>query len=267
MGDAAGDSSASPALIRAAFLFFDAGNTLITSRYRIDTVYASAFRRHGAELPDGDAARELLGPVISEVWRTVQDSLSPGEDRYGRTGGERGFWRRFVDEIAERMSLELDRQAAFEQLYDYYSRAEAWDVYEDVHPALAALRERGARMGIISNWDGRLPALLETLGLAKYFAPIVVSAIEHVEKPSRDIYRLAAERAGVDPRVCVHVGDSEPLDVVGARVAGMTPLLVVRGHAGKLASAADTGRRRLTNARVVTDLRTLPSLIDLREDA
>lgn len=251
--------SANPA---PAFVFFDAGNTLITSRYRIDTVYAATFRRHGAALPDGEAARQVLGPIISAVWGSIQDALKPGQNRYGLAdGSDRVFWRRFVDQIADRADLELDRQAAFEELYAYYSLAEAWDVYEDVRPALDILHAAGVRMGIISNWDARLPRLLETLGLSEYVDPIVVSAIEGIEKPSPRLFLHAAERAGVPPERCLHIGDSEPLDVLGARAAGMHPLLILRGRAGKLASALDTPRERSTDAEVVRDLRTLAERI------
>ena len=242
---------------RPSFVFFDAGNTLITSHFRIDTIYASTFRKYGADLPEGDAARAVLGPRISDVWRAAQEALREGEDRYSLPGGERAFWRRFVDEIADRAELTFDRQGAFEELYEYYTRAEAWDVYEDVRPTLVSLAAAKVRMGVISNWDRRLPTLLDTLGLASYFDPIVVSAIEQVEKPSPELYTRAAARAGVDPARCLHIGDSEPLDIEGGRAAGMEALLVVRGRAGKLASATDAPRARSTDAETIKDLRTL----------
>ena len=49
---------------------------------------------------------------------------------------------------------------------------------------------------------------------------------EGVEKPDPRLFRLALERTGAEARTTVHVGDFYHVDVVGARAAGITPVLL-----------------------------------------
>ena len=47
-----------------------------------------------------------------------------------------------------------------------------------------------------------------------------------VEKPDPEIFRIALRRAGVEAAEAVHVGDLYAVDVVGARRAGLEPVLL-----------------------------------------
>jgi FMN phosphatase YigB (HAD superfamily) len=49
---------------------------------------------------------------------------------------------------------------------------------------------------------------------------------EGIEKPDPRFFRLALERTGSDAKTTVHVGDLYHVDVVGARAAGITPVLL-----------------------------------------
>ena len=86
----------------------------------------------------------------------------------------------------------------------------------------------GLRLAVISNWDGRLPEILESHGLAGYFEEITVSSIEHLEKPSVEIFHRTLVRLGVDAGETMHAGDSLRDDYQGAAGAGLTPVLVDR---------------------------------------
>jgi beta-phosphoglucomutase-like phosphatase (HAD superfamily) len=80
-------------------------------------------------------------------------------------------------------------------------------VFPEVPAVLAALRARGVRLAIVSNWDSRLPALLDRVGLSPWFDAILVSGIEGVEKPAPEIFLRAARRLGVAPQACVQILD------------------------------------------------------------
>jgi len=86
--------------------------------------------------------------------------------------------------------------------------------------ALAALRERGLKLAVVSNWDCSLPEQLETLGLVDTFDAIVSSAEAGAPKPAPRPFWLALERIGAAPERALHVGD-EPADEQGAAAAGM----------------------------------------------
>jgi putative hydrolase of the HAD superfamily len=70
-----------------------------------------------------------------------------------------------------------------------------------------------------------------------------------VAKPGRAIFERALELAGADPGEAVHVGDSLENDVVGARAAGIRPVLVARD--GSLPAGVET----------IRSLTELPSLL------
>ncbi len=94
--------------------------------------------------------------------------------------------------------------------------------------ALAALRRAGLQLGVISNWDPRLPDLLEDLGLAGYFDVVVYSSAAGVEKPDRRIFLQALTRLRVSPGAALHVGDSRLEDAEGAMAAGLGALWLDR---------------------------------------
>ena len=114
---------------------------------------------------------------------------------------------------------------AFDYLYNTaFVTTDGWRLRPHARQALEQLSRRagGARhVGVISNWDERLPLLLQRLGIAHTIDFVVASRLEKVEKPSREIFDCARALAGVsaDAR-CVHVGDSFALDVQGAVDAG-----------------------------------------------
>ena len=106
--------------------------------------------------------------------------------------------------------------------------------------ALEALRERGYRMAVISNADGRVRGLLEEAGLTGHLEFVVDSADVGIEKPDPRIFRTATDRLGLEPSVCVYVGDIYEIDVVGALGAGLEPVLIGDGP-------APPGTRRVAN--------------------
>jgi putative hydrolase of the HAD superfamily len=101
-------------------------------------------------------------------------------------------------------------------------------VYADVVPALAALREEGIPLAIVSNWDSSLANLLEAHGLTRAFSAILISAVEKSAKPHPEIFHRACARLGVAPGDALHVGDSLEEDYGAARSAGLRALLLDR---------------------------------------
>jgi putative hydrolase of the HAD superfamily len=106
--------------------------------------------------------------------------------------------------------------------------------------ALDALRERGYRMAVVSNADGRVRGLLEEAGLTGHLEFVVDSAEVGIEKPDPRIFRTATDRMGLLPSACAYVGDIYEIDIVGARGAGLEAVLIGDGP-------APPGTRRVAN--------------------
>lgn len=103
-----------------------------------------------------------------------------------------------------------------------------FEPFPDVEPTLTALRERGLRLVIASNWDWSLPQWLSQTGLDGLVDGTASSAVVGVAKPAPDVFREALRQAQVGPEAAVHVGDSLEGDVHGARAAGIRAILLQR---------------------------------------
>ena len=88
-------------------------------------------------------------------------------------------------------------------------------------PALAALSDRGLRLVVVSNANGRLKHLFDRVDLTKWFDHVLDSHEWGVEKPDPRLFQLALEQSRADASRTVHVGDLYHVDVMGARRAGL----------------------------------------------
>lgn len=88
--------------------------------------------------------------------------------------------------------------------------------------ALEKLKEFNLTMGIISNVlsASQVPRDLVKYGIEGYFDPVITSAAFGRIKPHSSIFIHAAERAGVRPDECIHIGNSPLKDVMGASKSG-----------------------------------------------
>jgi len=100
--------------------------------------------------------------------------------------------------------------------------------YAEVPGVLRALRERGTRIVVVSNWDVSLHGVLEQTGLRPLVDAVVTSAEFGAAKPDPAIFAHALALAGARARDAVHAGDDVEADVHGARAAGIEPVLVTR---------------------------------------
>jgi putative hydrolase of the HAD superfamily len=129
--------------------------------------------------------------------------------------------------------------------------------YPDAADALAGLRASGVRLVVLSNWDISLHEVLAETGLAGLLDGVICSAGHGSAKPAPEIFHAALTLAGVPAEQAVHVGDSYAEDVIGARAAGIAPVLLVRppGDGGLIGSEA---------LAPAGDVRTISSLAELR---
>jgi putative hydrolase of the HAD superfamily len=209
-------------------VLLDAGDTLLGPRESYGAVYARTFAGLGVHRSPS-AFDEALGAA----WAGLDRRTPRGVDRYRYAeGGEDGYWLGFVRAALESLADPPEDPAlavtALPLLREAFRSPDAWIVWPDVVPALDALRARGIRLGVVSNWDSRLPDLLRALGLGHRFEVLAVSSLEGVEKPDPRLFRVALQRLGVPPGDAVHVGDRPDVDGEGAVRAGVDAALVDR---------------------------------------
>jgi putative hydrolase of the HAD superfamily len=132
--------------------------------------------------------------------------------------------------------------------------------YPDVPRALRALRERGLRLVVVSNWDCSLGEVLREAGIRDLVDGVVTSAEAGAAKPAAAIFEAALELAGCPPGRVVHVGDSPSRDVAGAAAAGIAAVLLRRGDARLDEEAADARPAARPSAEI-TSLADLPYVL------
>jgi putative hydrolase of the HAD superfamily len=120
-------------------------------------------------------------------------------------------------------------------------------LFDDALPALIDARRRRLTIVVVSNWDASLPDTLGRLGVLERVDGVVASAAFGAAKPAPALFVEALRLAGCAPSEAVHVGDTVDEDVIGARAAGVEPLLLARGAGtvptgvGVLRSLAELG--------------------------
>jgi putative hydrolase of the HAD superfamily len=205
-------------------VLFDVGGTLIESRPAPAAVYARVLSRWGSAVE-----ASAVAPVFRDVWTELTQLHPRGLDRYhGLKGGEREWWGEFLRRVLARLAHPAPWEPVLDELFAAFADPALWYVFPEVAEVLTRLRANGLRLAVVSNWDSRLPVLLEKLELRRFFDAVLVSALEGVEKPAVEIFRRAAQRLNAPLAACVHVGDSPLDDYRGAESAGMRAVLVDR---------------------------------------
>jgi putative hydrolase of the HAD superfamily len=191
-------------------------------RGSVGAAYAGVAAEHGVELDADDtearfrAAFERMPPLCFPAGLEAELPEL-----------ERDWWKRLVREVLSHVDF-ADFGAYFDQLFDYFTDAQSWELYPDVRTALEGIESRGARMAVVSNFDARLTRICEGLGIAAFFDAVVISSRCGHAKPDPSIFQIALKQIGVPPGEALHVGDSEAEDIRGAEAAGLRALLVIR---------------------------------------
>jgi len=210
---------------------FDVGGTLIQPWPSVGHAYAEVAACNGFP----GISPLVLNRRFARAWRSLK-----------RFNHRRSEWSRLVDDTFRGLVTPLPAKTFFPELYEHFSKPEAWKAFDDVVPALKGLQAQGTKLCVISNWDERLRPLLRLLRLDRFFETVVVSCDRGHPKPSPLIFREAARSLRLPPESILHVGDSFAMDVRGARAAGFRAVHLQRNCAkpGKQAigSLADLPR-------------------------
>lgn len=196
-------------------IFFDAAGTLFHLPRGVGWHYRAVAERHGCSI-DEEELHRAFGAAWSEM-----PSRPPS--RGARPDDDEGWWRELVERVLDRCGVaprRLDRGAYFQELYLEFTRPNVWELFPEVSEVLGRLGAQ-FRLGLISNFDGRLRTILGHLGLADRFDPLVISSEAGADKPDAVIFQRALALAGVEPAEALHVGDDPEDDWKGAAAAGL----------------------------------------------
>lgn len=177
---------------------------------------------------DIDFHAEALALAQAVVSHGGRAELAAHAEKLHRAGGV--VWGRSRDEQRSSTVADLFDEAGLEHdpalLHAYFDFWEPHTVTDpEVGPLFAALRERGWRVGILSNtlWPRHFHrGVFARDGVLDLIDGDVYSSEIAVTKPSPLAFHAALDAVGAtDPARCVYVGDRLFDDVWGAQQAGM----------------------------------------------
>jgi putative hydrolase of the HAD superfamily len=199
-------------------VLLDALGTLVHFEPPAPHLRAALRERHGVDVSE-QAAEAAIRAEIAYYRAHLHE---------GRDPESLADLRRRAAEVM-RPALAVDAPTGV--LTDALLAALRFHAYPDAAPALQALRARGVRLVVVSNWDHSLHERLQETGLAPLVDGAVASAEVGAAKPQRAIFTRALELAGVSAAAALHAGDSPEADAAGALEAGLRAVLVARDGA------------------------------------
>lgn len=203
----------------------DAGFTLLSPRRTLADALHGVLADHGHPVEPGDLRRAW---ELADRW-FWEEYHRPDNRTWGDDAAIDRTWREYHARMLDELGFADRAHELLDAILDSQYATDAWELYPDVEPALAALREvAGLRIGVVSDWGSNLPDILDGLGLDRYLDFVLASASVGMAKPDPGLYRLALERAGIGAGEALMVGDSLRADVEGAVGAGLRGVLLRR---------------------------------------
>jgi putative hydrolase of the HAD superfamily len=264
-----------------ALITFDFTGTLFEPRSTVGKIYRQVLCTEAAResAACGEAADSLSVAALDAAFRSAYAAAAEAHPCFGAGSLSSEVWWRGVVEstivgaagpdvfpaLASALPL------AFDELFgSTFVSAQGWRPLPSAVESLQALSawraaQPAARrpcVGVISNWDERLPRLLDELEVASHFDFVLTSREVGVEKPAPLIFDRARELAGVsaDARA-VHIGDSVGNDVAGAAAVGWEAIYAKSAAKRARLGAAERAALDAVPHRYVEDLSGLLPLL------
>lgn len=204
-------------------ILFDLDGTLFHHLPPGGEVFSDYVSSLGIPITEGDRRRAAL-------WEHYYFANSPEiQADHAKWGGEEGaFWSnfshrrlvalgcspRFVEELGPKLSA---------YMAEHY-QPEIW-VPEEVPTVLSELREAHFTLGVVSNRDNPYHDDLEEIGLQDHFDFFLAAGEVQSWKPDPEIFTHAVIIANATAQESMYIGDNYFADVLGARRAGLQPVL------------------------------------------
>ena len=124
--------------------------------------------------------------------------------------------------LIEELSLNMQFDNPLERIKNELKNIEfTRELLPGARELLDNLYEKGYKLGIISNNDGKTRQKCEELGIDNFFEVIIDSTNVRKIKPDKKIFDLATGRLGIETKDIVHIGDLYGADILAGRNAGL----------------------------------------------
>jgi len=188
-----------------------------------DTLYDSSLQMSTARMNAIRAMIETGLPTdIETTYRVLQDIVK----EYGAD------YPKHFDELLKRLGLRWDPRVIASGVIAYRETSAAYlKPYPDTVPTLLKIRDLGYKLGVVSagiavkQWQK-----LVQLGVQHIFHFVIISEELKLKSLDPGLFKVALEKAGVQPEETVFVGSQLEPDVVSANKVGVISVRIRRGE-------------------------------------
>lgn len=205
-------------------ILFDLDGTLRLSR----PSYNQSFYDHAVRLgvADSPEKRRRAAQWTHYYWAQSEDLLMDMHELWDEQDDR--FWINYA--VRSLLAFDCTQDCALslaEEMRRYMHEEHQPEdfVPADVPVTLRALQDLGFRLGLLSNRSQPCFELLERLELDIYFEVILTAGEVECWKPEPGIFWHLLKRMGEDACHALYVGDNYYADILGARRAGLSPVL------------------------------------------
>ena len=152
--------------------------------------------------------------------RQFQEDVRAGRARrHGLQQTEQEIGQYYRD-ILLRLNHGANERVEIGHLYDAFAQL-PYLPYRETFPVLQALRDRGLKLGVVSNHSRLIRPVMEQL-LHEFIAPewMFISQEMRAHKPAAQIYRHVCAQMDATPESSIFVGDHLQVDAAGAVEVG-----------------------------------------------
>jgi len=214
-------------------IYIDAVGTLFGVSGSVGEQYAKVALDFGVNLDP-----QLVNCAFYQSFQTAPNIAFPNVPQADIPIAEYQWWRSLAQQTFSQTG-DLGKFANFDDffkdLYAYFATDAPWFIYEDTRLALEMWQQQGITLGVLSNFDSRIYAVMEALELNQYFSSITISTEIGAAKPDPAIFEaaLAKHQLQRSPDLAWHIGDSFDEDYAGANAVGINAFWLDRDRRTK----------------------------------
>ena len=206
---------------KPSVVFFDAVGTLLKPATPVDETYHRYGLKHGSAISKDSIRDQFYESFKKEELKDVGLDCKTNEAR------EYERWESIVSECFPDLKSPA---LLFNDLFEYYSQPNAWDLYPGTIPVLKFLENAGINWGIASNFDLRLQSIVKSKLELSNCKWLIISSLVGYKKPSNHFFEHLKTSSGISFKEILMVGDSPENDIHPAKELGMQTFEIKEGQ-------------------------------------
>lgn len=188
-------------------ILFDLDDTLSDSKKYIRICHTVNANKYIIGIKDDKQKKAIIDDL---VWLSTKKEIKKLKDR--------------IKYIEDKYSVKITQPIFYRYFWNRYMK-KYFCLYDDAADTLKKLKERGYKIGLVSNSGYQVQyTKLELTDIKKYFDCFSISEEIKLYKPDKEIFFDSLNKLGIKPNEAVYVGDNYEKDIKGAMNASLKPI-------------------------------------------